>query len=504
MNNENKSKSVIIIGAGFAGLGAGIYAQMNGYKTEIFELHDKPGGLCTAWKRKGYTIDGCIHWLVGSSPKSGMHDMWEEVGVAQGLKIIDMDEYCRFEDTNGRKLIFYTDIDKLEQHLLELSPKDAKPIKDFIRGIRLMIPIDQPSAKLSGIERTKKGLKVMWTFISKGPLFKRWLKTSAEAFSSRFKDPLLRQAFKEMWFPEFSMFFMLITFAYMQNKNAGYPLGGSMPMSEALETKYKELGGVIHYKRRVEKILTKDGEAIGVKLPNGEEHFAGKVISAADGYATIFKMLDGKFGDEKTFKPFKEWKIFPPLIYIGLGVNRTFENEPLSVSGLSFQLENPVNIAGMERTWLPLHIFNHDPSMAPAGKTTIAIMLPSSYDFWKSFDQDAYIAKKKEVASQIVELLEQRFPGISGQVEMTDVSTPLTFERYTGNWQGSFEGWMITPENSGVLMKKMPQELPGLKNFYMCGQWVEPGGGLPTGIMSGKRLVKAMCKADGKKFNILK
>lgn len=503
MSTENKSDSVIIIGAGFAGLGAGIFAQMNGYKTEIFELHDKPGGLCTAWKRKGFTIDGCIHWLVGSSPKSGMHDMWEEVGVAQGLQIIDMDEYCRFEHTDGRKVILYTNVDKLEKHLLELSPADAQPIKDFTRAIRLMTPIDPPSKKLPGFQRLITGLKVMWTFLTKGALLKRWLNTSAEAFSSRFKDPLLRQAFKEMWFPEFSMFFMLFTFAYMHNKNAGYPLGGSMPMSEALETKYKELGGVIHYKRRVEKILTKDGEAIGVKLPNGEEHFAGKVISAADGYATIFQMLDGKFGDEKTFKPFKEWKIFPPLVYIGLGVNRTFENEPLSVSGISFKLKNPVNIAGQEREWLPVHIFNHDPSMAPAGKTTIAIMLPSIYDFWKSLDQDAYLAKKQEVASQIVKLLEQRFPGISGQVEMTDVSTPLTFEHYTGNWQGSFEGWMITPENSGVLMKKMPQELPGLKNFYMCGQWVEPGGGLPTGIMSGKRLVKAMCKADRKKFTII-
>ncbi len=64
-----EDNSVIIIGAGFAGLSAGIYAQMNGYRTQIFEMHDLPGGLCTAWKRKGYTIDGCIHWLVGSSPQ---------------------------------------------------------------------------------------------------------------------------------------------------------------------------------------------------------------------------------------------------------------------------------------------------------------------------------------------------------------------------------------------------------------------------------------------------
>lgn len=49
-------KKMIIIGAGIAGLSAGCYAQMNGYQTTIFEMHDKPGGLCTAWKRKGYTI----------------------------------------------------------------------------------------------------------------------------------------------------------------------------------------------------------------------------------------------------------------------------------------------------------------------------------------------------------------------------------------------------------------------------------------------------------------
>ncbi len=59
-------KSVIIIGAGIGGLSTGCYAQMNGYKTRIFEMGDKPGGLCTAWQRKGYIIDGCLHWLVGS------------------------------------------------------------------------------------------------------------------------------------------------------------------------------------------------------------------------------------------------------------------------------------------------------------------------------------------------------------------------------------------------------------------------------------------------------
>lgn len=112
----------------------------------------------------------------------------------------------------------------------------------------------------------------------------------------------------------------------------------------------------------------------------------------------------------------------------------------------------------------------------------------------------AYKEKKNQMARTVVELLDQRFPGISRQVEMVDVATPLTFERYTGNWKGSYEGWLLTPQNSFTVMNRMSQTLPGLQDFYVCGQWVEPGGGLPSGVMSGRRLVKAMCKQDRKKF----
>jgi phytoene dehydrogenase-like protein len=80
---------------------------------------------------------------------------------------------------------------------------------------------------------------------------------------------------------------------------------------------------------------------------------------------------------------------------------------------------------------------------------------------------------------------------------MTDVATPITFERYTGNWKGSFEGFLATPENA---MLRMRNTLPGLENFYMAGQWVMPGGGLPTAVQSGRETLKQICKQGGKKF----
>jgi phytoene dehydrogenase-like protein len=495
-------KSIIIIGAGFGGLSAGIYAQMNGYETQIFEMHSLPGGLCTAWKREGYTIDGCIHWLVGSSPESAMHRYWQEVGLTQGREFINLDEFMRYEGEDGRTFIIYSDVDRLEKHMLEFSPQDAEVTREFTRGIRISLAFDQPSESDSPLKRLQKGLKLGLTLLTKGREIQSWMKISADDFSARFKDPVIRGALREMWFPEFSMFFMLFTLGYLHNKDAGYPIGGSLPMSLALAKRYRDLGGKIHFDSRVEKILVENDRAVGVRLADGSEHRAGRVISAADGYATIFKMLDGKYADEKTREPFEKWPIFPPLIFVGVGVNRSFADEPQTVSGISFALRQPTEIGDAVRDRLSVHIFNQDPTLAPEGKTSLVVMLSSSHAYWKELAQDqaAYDEKKSQVAHTVVELLEQRFPGISNDVEMVDVATPLTFEHYTGNWQGSFEGWLITPQNSYTMMKPMSQTLPELQNFYMCGQWVQPGGGLPSGVMTGRQLVQALCKADKKKF----
>ncbi|MBN1619687.1 NAD(P)/FAD-dependent oxidoreductase [candidate division WOR-3 bacterium] len=497
-----REDSIIIIGAGFAGLSAGIYAQMNGYKTKIFESHNLPGGLCTAWKRGDFTIDGCVHWLVGSSPKSGMHEFWREVGVVKEAKFIDLDEFMRYESKDGRTLIFYSDVDRLEKHLLEFSPADKKPIKEFTEGVRMCIGFDRPPESAPLIKKLLTGIKMGMFFMLKGRKIKKWMNITADDFVKQFKDSVLREAFLQIWIPEFSMFFMLFTFAFLHNKNAGYPMGGSMPLSRALEKRYRELGGEIHYGKKVEKVLTQNDKAVGVKLADGSEHFSDIVVSAADGYNTIFKMLDGKYTDEKTKLPYEKWKTFPSLVYIGIGVGKTFDNEPKTVSGVCFELDKPVEIADWKTKSLTVHIFNQDPFFAPQGKTVLTVMIPSDYKYWfdLSKDKEKYREEKENIKNTVLEILEQRFPGLKEKVEVTDVATPVTFERYTGNWKGSFEGWLITPENSHVVMKPMSQSLPGLKNFYMCGQWVEPGGGLPTGVMSGRRLIKSLCKTDKKKF----
>jgi len=73
--------SATVIGGGIAGLASGIYARTSGHDTTVFEMHTRPGGVCTAWERGGYLFDGCLHWLVGGKPGTPFRRLWDEAGA---------------------------------------------------------------------------------------------------------------------------------------------------------------------------------------------------------------------------------------------------------------------------------------------------------------------------------------------------------------------------------------------------------------------------------------
>jgi phytoene dehydrogenase-like protein len=491
-------KSVIIIGAGIAGLSAGCYAGMNGYRSKIFEMHTLPGGLCTAWRKGGYTVDGCIHWLVGSKPGSPMHRVWEELGAMQGRRFVYADQYLRYESCDGRVFTLHTDVNKLEQHMLEIAPEDAEATRRFCDAVRQFlnvgIPVMKPMELMSPWEKMKLVVR-----LRKLRPFLTWNRRSMTDILAGFKSPLIRKAISAAWPASFPAGFLLATLAWMNDNVAGYPIGGSLEFSRAIENRYLGLGGEVQYKARVAKILVDGDKAIGVKLEDGSEHRADFVVAAADGHAAIFDLLEGRYVDDTIRGYYEKLTPFPALVFVALGINRSFDDVPALISSLHLEFAQSLQLADRTLNGIGLHIFNKDPTLAPAGRTTVVCMFDSGFSWWKNLRQDAqrYREVKEEIADKLIAALEHRFPGVTAQIEMRDVATPLTFERYTGNWQGSFEGWMTTPQNWMLNMKKT---LPGLGNFWMCGQWVEPGGGLPPAALSGRSVVQFMCAQDRKRF----
>ena len=170
------SKSVDIVGAGIAGLSVGCYLQMNGYRTQIFERHELPGGLCTSWKRGGYTFDNCVQWLLGSAPGVRLHDAWQELGALPGPRIVDHEEFLRVVGADGAMLVLYTDVDRLERHLRELSPEDSRHIHELTNLIRRQVGFDLPLGKppelRTPLDRLKVAVRMLpstWSFVAVRP-----------------------------------------------------------------------------------------------------------------------------------------------------------------------------------------------------------------------------------------------------------------------------------------------------------------------------------------------
>jgi phytoene dehydrogenase-like protein len=321
-----------------------------------------------------------------------------------------------------------------------------------------------------------------------------WQKVSMVDFAATFSSPFLRRTLPLAFNDPFAL---IMTLGWSSRKVAGYPIGGSLAFARAIEKRYLELGGQIHYNARVEEILVEEGRACGVRLADGSEHRSNAVISAADGHATIYDLLKGKYVNDVIDRIYKEFPLFEPLVYVTLGVARSFEGLPHWVV---YPLPESVTIGGHPQKSLGVGFYNFDPTLAPAGKTLIKCMFPSDYDHWKKLSHDAagYQAEKDHIVDWVIKQLDLHYPGLAAQVEMRDIATPLAWERFTGNWRGSFEGWRMTKTTTPPF--RMPRTLPGLNNFYMAGQWVEPGGGIPAVTVSGRNVIQLICKADRRKF----
>lgn len=476
-------KSLIIIGAGIAGLSTGCYARMNGYDSQIFEMHDKPGGVCTSWKRDGYTFDGCIDWLMGTKQDDPFSQIWQELGALQGRLIVNHDKLMQIESTNGKALTIYADANQLEQHLKEIAPIDTEVIGEFCQMIRRL-----------GQEGELQGL--LFTGGPDNTAIPQWTCGTVQEFATRFQNPFLREAFLQGYGAMGNMPFLLMYLAFQHTKSAGYPIGGSLAFARAIEQQYIRLGGKIHYEARVERILVEHDRAVGIRLHNGMEYRAGRVISAADGHTTIFEMLEGKYLDDEIRGYYDTWPVFPSIIQVSLGVSRDFSTFPPHIS---LPLQKPITIGGVSQSQLDLKHYCYDPTMAPPGKSVLVLWIGSDFEYWKKIaaDHQCYEQEKRETAQTIIAQLEKRFPGLDKQIEVVDVATPLTYERYAGLWRGAYEGWLPTSKTFGSPMRTT---LPGLQNFSMVGQWVSPGGGLPPAAQTGRAMIQTLCEQDGSTF----
>ncbi|KPU44327.1 phytoene desaturase (lycopene-forming) [Oxobacter pfennigii] len=483
-------KKVIIIGAGIAGLTAGVYARQSGFDVTIYEAHSIPGGASTSWKRKGYLFEGGMHWLTGSSPKTALHKLWREIGALDdSTAVYNRDPFFVFEH-EGKAAFLYRDIDKLQAHLTELSPEDKKEIIRLCRDLKKFMKIDMPITDIKGVKVKEKSAIPVSVLISMLPAFFRmsfYSNQTAKEYAMRYKSPLLQGLFRSVVGDDNTAIAMVFTMSTLANGDGGYPAGGSLAMAGRIAKRFETLGGVIKYNSKVEKVIIKKGVATGIVF-NGEEFSADAVVITQDTLAAIDTLFDKPLKETWADKMRTETK---PMLntFICLGIKEDLAGIHESIA---FTSDTPFTCAGEEIKEVGINNYAGYEGYAPNGCTAVtSAVVGDSYEWWKERKiNGTYEAEKQRLSESFIDVLAKKYPQTAGKVEVWDVATPLTYERYLHSYKGS---WMSIM-SKGEKMQSYPSKPESISNLYFAGHRLMIPGGLPIAAETGRKAVQYLCK----------
>ncbi|WP_139650623.1 phytoene desaturase family protein [Raoultibacter phocaeensis] len=494
--SNNSRRSIAIVGAGIAGLAAGVYARQSGFNVTVYESHTVPGGASTSWKRKGYLFEGGMHWLTGSSPKTALNAVWTEIGALNPeVPIYVRDPFLAYE-FEGRTIYLYRDVDRLEAHLLEVAPEDERAIRRLTKDVRKFMKVDMPISDIKGVKAAvprKAGLGETLAMLPAMVRMPFYANQTARSFAERFSNPLLRTLFASMVGEDMSAVGLAFTLATLATGDGGYPLGGSLAMARRVADRLEQLGGRIEYRSLVERVVVRDGRATGV-IVDGVERAFDAVIVTQDLRMAVDQLFDPPLA-EGWAEHLRE-NVHPILdTFVSLGITADLSDVPENVG---FPVDEPVFCGGQRHDALAFNNYAAYEGYAPAGCTAMTLFMNGdTYDWWAARKADGtYAVEKQKLAEAVIAAVSKKYPQIEGKVEVWDVATPLTYERYLRSYKGSWMSNMLPGEK----MRSYPAKPEGVAGVYFAGQRLVAPGGLPTAVETARTAVQHLCKDEGAVF----
>lgn len=489
-------KTVVIIGAGVAGLTAGIYAEQQGFHAIVLEKNPSVGGLCTGWNRKGHYIDGCIHWLTGTLEGNDLNKMWKNVdALNDDVRVIQLDSWGIF-DYQGQKVAFWRDLARAEKEWIEISPVDKKQIHHFFKIVRDIMSVDLPLNAPVSMMPLKQIIKLGFNVIDVWPSYLLSMKMSCEQYAKRFKSPAIRWALTHAQPGAGNLYSMAFCYATIASGNGGIPEGGSKAMVERMKNRFLSLGGTLKLNSDVSHVLTRNKKAVGVILKDGTKYYGDYVISALDPHYTLNHLLMRQFSLPKFEKRFNDMKRNPTPSCCLLAFKAKNNDIP---APYSFECE-PFYVGNEYTSHLTIRNHNYDEqTFVKNGETLFSVLIDQyddSYYYWNDLYKDhpaLYRQKKQMLADAVKGRIIAKFPELKDSLEILDVSTPKTLNRYTNSARGAYMGFLFTKKDPMFVHNGM---VKGIKNFLMTGQWMQCPGGLPLALSEGKFAIQRICKIE--------
>ena len=486
---------VIVIGSGIGGLVTASQLAAKGAKTLVLERYLIPGGSGGSFRREGYTFDVGASMIFGFGEKGHTNLLTRALDdVGQRCATVPDAVQLEYHLPDGLTMAVDRDYDDFITRMSARFPHEAKGIRAFYETCWQVFRCLDAMPLLS-LEDPAYLAKVFF----KAPLaclgLARWLPFNVgDVAKKHIKDEdLLRLIDMEcfcwsvMPADRTPMINAGMVFSDRHAGGINYPKGGVGVIAEKLVAGLEANGGEIRYKHRVTNVLIEQGQAVGVRLADGEELRAKRIVSNAtrwDTFAGEGSAQSTLVGPEHTPAAETTWrKRYQPsssFLSLHLGVDASVVPDGFHCHHLL--LENWAEMEAEQGVVFVSMPSLLDPSLAPAGRHILHTFTQSDMRYWKGLSPSAYAEKKQQDADRLIDRLEALLPGLKSAIKFKEIGTPRTHRRFLGRMGGSYGP---VPANRLPGLLPMPFNRTGLKNLYCVGDSCFPGQGLNAVAFSG-------------------
>ncbi len=516
-NRASTEKSIAIVGAGPGGLAAALLLAASGAKVRIYEAQPVIGGRTS---RITKTAPNGDHYHFDMGPTFFlMPYVLEEIFKATGADLHDYAELMPLDpmyrlivgdrDSETPTVIDATqDIAEMARRIGEVSKADGEAFPRFIRDNRAKLAAAEPILR----RPIRNVLELVRPDAMKAALHIKPHLTVHGLLSKYFDHPAVQLAvsFQSKYLgmspydcPSLFTILPFIEYEY----GIWHPKGGCNALMDAMATRCRELGVEILTDAPVDH-LTFENEtprANGVVV-KGERHAHDHVVINADASWALQNLIPGTIR-ARARSPYSDvdlqdrrYSCSTYMMYIGLDGEVDLPHHTIYISR-KYQ-ENLANISSVGQLSEDPSVYVHnpsaiDPSLAPAGKTSLYVLMPApNLQVSDRAGVARWTERQQQARAQCLEQLEQRF-GIANIESRIEVEHTLSPE----DWRGmniQFGATFNLAHNLGQMLHKRPQhKLEGFEGVWMVGGGTHPGSGLPVIFLSSQITASLLCDQLG-------
>jgi len=504
----------IVVGGGHNGLTCAAYLARAGRKVLVLERRHILGGATVSEETyPGFTFSSCSYVVSLLRPQ-----IIRDLELSRhGLEILPLDwTYSPYED--GAALLRGPDPEMNRRNIARFSPRDADRYALFGQAMGELGRLVKPLIEAPTPDPSRLDLSTILQLLRLG---RRFWALGEDAIATNLKMMTMSAVdFLSEWFESerligpMSVSGIIGTFLGVRSPGTAYVLlhhymgeidgafrawglqkGGTGGVAMAIARSAQAFGAEIRTSSPVARILIRGGEAQGVVLENGDEHFARAVISGADPHRTFLGMVGEEWLDADFARQIRRFKMrgssgkvnlaldsLPELP--GLGSDSPALKGDITISPSVDYLERAYDDAKYgrfsRRPCLDCVIPSlSDPSVAPPGKHVMSIFV--QYAPYKLKEGPADWENQREAfGDAVLDTLERFLPGIQKRILHRQVLTPWDLEQTYGLTEGNIFHGELSLEQLAFLRPVAGwarHETP-IRKLWLCGSGAHPGGGI--------------------------